>query len=578
MTRDVPWYLTFFSPEYWEFSQAEYTPERTAKEVGYLLEVLAEKSPGPRVVDLGCGLGRHAIPLAEAGYEVVGLDVSQWAIDQAQKRAAEAGADVRWETIDLLSGEPLPLEVVDAAFAIQSFGWGTDAAQRRMLRNVRRHLAPQGVLVLDFSNAIWILANYLEHQSGEIDGVTYEFDRSYDIQSGRSRGRVTTGGIALNDDVRLYTPAEAIALVKESGYSFERADAEFERQRVVTRDSRYVQIVARPAATPPDALALTTHSKPDSSIKLDLRWAPDESEWLKPSPAEIWSRLDLEPSTARHYPLDDPYGSDRAAEAISTFFGADIAPDRIAFGAGVTSLLRSLIGLAERGPVAVSTPSHPDLPAWAAASGSDILELGASEATLICLDRPSIDGRMITLDELTSLAEEAVESGAVVLIDESYASYLEPSHSAVALTGAVEGLVVLRSVSKAYGWGGLRVGFAVASASVAPRIREQVPPLQVSETSYQMALQLLMAGDIVASLRDRIRKIKPRAIELFQSIGVEVDYVLDVLPWVLADEDASSLLAERGIRGKPIGFGKVRLSIPLSEDRFNKLQELAGAS
>ncbi|MGV9539200.1 hypothetical protein ACWDR9_36815, partial [Streptosporangium sandarakinum] len=53
------WYADYFTADYWSFARHEYTAERTAGEVAYLAETLREHAPGRRVLDLGCGVGRH---------------------------------------------------------------------------------------------------------------------------------------------------------------------------------------------------------------------------------------------------------------------------------------------------------------------------------------------------------------------------------------------------------------------------------------------------------------------------------------------------------------------------------------
>src|SRR5262249_33426010 len=52
---------------------------------------------------LGCGTGTNAVWLAQQGFDVVGVDLSPLAIDQARKRASDAGATVQFETADLLA-------------------------------------------------------------------------------------------------------------------------------------------------------------------------------------------------------------------------------------------------------------------------------------------------------------------------------------------------------------------------------------------------------------------------------------------------------------------------------------------
>ncbi|MGH3995293.1 MAG: class I SAM-dependent methyltransferase, partial [Pseudonocardiaceae bacterium] len=74
----MSWYERYFGADYWVYATAEYTAERTAAEVSYLASVLRAEAPGRRVLDVGCGTGRHAVALAQRGFDVVGVDVSRW--------------------------------------------------------------------------------------------------------------------------------------------------------------------------------------------------------------------------------------------------------------------------------------------------------------------------------------------------------------------------------------------------------------------------------------------------------------------------------------------------------------------
>src|ERR671913_682751 len=58
----------------------------TEQEVDFLVDVLA-LAPGMRVLDVGCGPGRHAHALARRGMEVVGVDISQRFVDLATANA-----------------------------------------------------------------------------------------------------------------------------------------------------------------------------------------------------------------------------------------------------------------------------------------------------------------------------------------------------------------------------------------------------------------------------------------------------------------------------------------------------------
>ena len=83
------WYESFFGPDYFEIYRDMLTPERTASEVDGVLKLLG-LAPGARVLDLACGHGRHAIPLAERGFLVTGYDLSETFLERA--RAERAGS------------------------------------------------------------------------------------------------------------------------------------------------------------------------------------------------------------------------------------------------------------------------------------------------------------------------------------------------------------------------------------------------------------------------------------------------------------------------------------------------------
>ncbi|MEM7028839.1 MAG: class I SAM-dependent methyltransferase, partial [Chloroflexota bacterium] len=62
------------------------TPERTAQEVAFIVSQLGLSS-GARILDIGCGFGRHSIALSEYGYQVTGIDPAEAMITAAKYRA-----------------------------------------------------------------------------------------------------------------------------------------------------------------------------------------------------------------------------------------------------------------------------------------------------------------------------------------------------------------------------------------------------------------------------------------------------------------------------------------------------------
>ncbi|WP_436522046.1 class I SAM-dependent methyltransferase [Actinoplanes sp. HUAS TT8] len=114
----------------------------------FFMAVLAERS-AHRVIDLGCGTGRLAIAMAEAGHDVTALDPAAAALAAARRKPG--GDRVHWVRG---SAGQLPARSFDAAFmtshVAQSFV--DDEEWDGVLRGLRRALVPEGRLVFDTSD------------------------------------------------------------------------------------------------------------------------------------------------------------------------------------------------------------------------------------------------------------------------------------------------------------------------------------------------------------------------------------------------------------------------------------------
>ena len=106
--------------------------------------------PGARVLDLGCGPGRYAEPLAASGCLVTGVDSSERSIDHARTRATELGLAIDYRLEDFLALD----DVATFDLVLQSFGelnTFDDPTRDRLLAAIHRALVPDGVLVFDSS-------------------------------------------------------------------------------------------------------------------------------------------------------------------------------------------------------------------------------------------------------------------------------------------------------------------------------------------------------------------------------------------------------------------------------------------
>jgi SAM-dependent methyltransferase len=104
---------------------------------------------GKAALDLCCGPGRHAVPLAQRGLRVTGVDRAALLLDRARERASLAAVEVEWVQADMREfRRPAAYDLALSLFT--SFGFfAAPEDDLLVLRNVRHSLRPGGVLVMD---------------------------------------------------------------------------------------------------------------------------------------------------------------------------------------------------------------------------------------------------------------------------------------------------------------------------------------------------------------------------------------------------------------------------------------------
>jgi cyclopropane fatty-acyl-phospholipid synthase-like methyltransferase len=96
-----------------------------------------------KVLDVGCGTGEHALMAAALGLDVVGIDLSPTAIEQARAKARTRGLPVRFEVADAVDLTSLG-ERFDTALDCGLFHVLGDAARVRFAASLREVMAPGG--------------------------------------------------------------------------------------------------------------------------------------------------------------------------------------------------------------------------------------------------------------------------------------------------------------------------------------------------------------------------------------------------------------------------------------------------
>src|SRR5262249_14174304 len=93
---------------HWDRQYAHRPIWDTGRPASELQRVVAEEGLRPcRAIELGCGTGGSAVWLAPQSFNVIGIDLSLRAIEEAQRRAQAAGVSVRFRVADLLASRTL---------------------------------------------------------------------------------------------------------------------------------------------------------------------------------------------------------------------------------------------------------------------------------------------------------------------------------------------------------------------------------------------------------------------------------------------------------------------------------------
>lgn len=127
------------------------------RETAHEIEVAVRElglTPGARVLDLGCGPGRHTLELAERGFEVTGVDFVDGFLEQGRQEAAQR--DIRAARFVHADGRTLDLGEgsFDAAVCLYDVigTFPEQAENQRLLSNLARHLRPGGRALVSVLN------------------------------------------------------------------------------------------------------------------------------------------------------------------------------------------------------------------------------------------------------------------------------------------------------------------------------------------------------------------------------------------------------------------------------------------
>lgn len=179
-----------------------------------------------KIIDIGCGTGRHSVELAKRGYAVTGVDLSESQLARAREKAVEQGVRVAFERHDARS---LPFEgAFDLAIMLCEGGFSlmeTDEMNFAILKNAAKALKDTGKLIFTTLNGLFPLFHSVNefYKSAQKEGQSQCKECSFDLMTFRDRNTVVFEDDAGNKkelkcNERYYVPCEITWLLKTLGF------------------------------------------------------------------------------------------------------------------------------------------------------------------------------------------------------------------------------------------------------------------------------------------------------------------------------------------------------------------------
>ncbi len=179
-----------------------------------------------KIIDVGCGTGRHSIELTKRGYQVTGIDLSDSQLARAREKAKQFDLKIDFQKHDAMN---LPFDgEFDAAIMLCEGGFSlmeTDEMNFEILKNATKALKDKGKFIFTTLNGLFPLFHSVKefYESAAKEGNSACKNCSFDLMTFRDHNTVAFEDDAGNKkelecDERYYVPSEITWLLKTLGY------------------------------------------------------------------------------------------------------------------------------------------------------------------------------------------------------------------------------------------------------------------------------------------------------------------------------------------------------------------------
>jgi 2-polyprenyl-3-methyl-5-hydroxy-6-metoxy-1,4-benzoquinol methylase len=218
------WYETLFE-NYGQQYDNESFVQGTTGECDFIEKETGFKKD-TRILDIGCGTGRHSIEMAKRGYKITGIDLSDSVLNRAKLKAKEQNLDIDFQKHDArnlpFSEEfDLAMMICEGAFPLME----TDEMNYQILGNASLALKSSGKLIFTTLNGLFPLFHSVKEflaSSAKEGSASYD-NHSFDLMTFRDYNITTVTDdsgkkIDLDCNERYYVPSEITWLLKSLNF------------------------------------------------------------------------------------------------------------------------------------------------------------------------------------------------------------------------------------------------------------------------------------------------------------------------------------------------------------------------
>jgi 2-polyprenyl-3-methyl-5-hydroxy-6-metoxy-1,4-benzoquinol methylase len=218
------WYEALFENYAVKYDQEIYT-QGTNGECDFI-EKEIDFNKNLKILDIGCGTGRHSIELTKRGYNVLGVDLSDSQLKRAREKASEHNLKIDFQKHDArnlpFSNEfDLAVMLCEGGFSLME----TDEMNFDILKNAAKSLKPKGKLIFTTLNGLFPLFHSVKDfiNSHTIEGNSSYKNNSFDLMEFREYNITTFEDDSRNKkklhcNERYYVPSEITWLLKSLNF------------------------------------------------------------------------------------------------------------------------------------------------------------------------------------------------------------------------------------------------------------------------------------------------------------------------------------------------------------------------